>query len=373
MTSTSHYDAIVLGPGIAGLGVAIGLARRGKKVLVLGKRGMEGAASSRAAGILDPFLEFKPSDPLLRLGLRAVRDFPSRVRSIEKATHRKVGYLKTGLIYLAKTSGEVRRFRRRLRWQRKLFPLRWMGRDEVLKFLPFVGSKVRAGLFYPTIARIIASDFVDALRKYAGHLGIHVAEVSERTRILVKQDQVKGVRIGGRVWTASVVVNAAGSWAGKHRNGLGIAPVEPARGQILILKPRKTSRLQLSTILHSANGGYLVPWKDETFLAGSTVERAGFKPYVTSKGIRSVWAKVKSLVPEIESCRCTNRWAGLRPYSKIGRPLIGPTKIRGLYLAAGYFRSGILIGCYAGDLLAKSIVSGKISKELEPLSPLKKP
>jgi D-amino-acid dehydrogenase len=62
-------------------------------------------------------------------------------------------------------------------------------------------------------------------------------------------------------------------------------------------------------------------------------------------------------------------WSGLRPFAEGGRCLIGPTRIKGLFLATGYYRSGILIGPIVGKLLAEGIASGKFSPLLKPFFP----
>ena len=66
----------------------------------------------------------------------------------------------------------------------------------------------------------------------------------------------------------------------------------------------------------------------------------------------------------IERC-----WAGLRPLAGRGEPVIGPLKTSGLYVAAGYYRSGILLSPLAGKLLAEGIVSGIFSPLLKPFFP----
>ena len=117
------------------------------------------------------------------------------------------------------------------------------------------------------------------------------------------------------------------------------------------------------------DGGYIVPWDPGTLLLGSTVERAGFKAKTTAKGLRSIRRRTEKIVPGLKTARIVTSWAGLRPFPEDRLPIIGPAAVKGLYRAAGYYRSGILISGLAGALLARGIVTGRMPRRLKPFSP----
>lgn len=361
-----RYDALILGTGIAGLGCAIGLARAGRRVLAIGKKGLRGESSPAAAGILDPLLEMKPANPLLKLGLAAFRRYPSFVRELVRRTRHDVGFVRTGLLYAAMDRRQEKILRKRWRWQKKIgFPVRWMSRGAVLKAHPVLARRVHAALFYPTLGKVHPAKLMRALHRLAVKLGVGVMKFSGDATLRLRRKRVVGVRVGGKNFESKAVVNATGSWAGTNPSLRMRPPVLPARGQIFILKgPHK-----ISTILHSLEGAYLVPWGKEECLAGSTIEFVGFRARVTAKGIRDIQKRVETLAPSVRRLKRVASWAGLRPYPKGRLPFIGPTRISGLYLATGYYRSGILMGPYAGSLLAKGILSGKMPSLLAPFDP----
>lgn len=366
------YDAIILGAGIAGLGAARGFVLAGRKVLVLDKKGIKGQSSPAAAGILDPLLEMKPDSPLFRVSREAFRRFPSLVRELKSKTKEDPGYLRAGMLYLALDQAEEKELRDRFLWQKRSgIPIRWLDREKIFKAEPFVSRKTRCGIFYPTIGRIEPRRFVKVLRKYLAMSGVRIKTLDE-VSVLRAGNRVVGVRSGREKFFAEAVINATGGWAGSSAR-LGVsAPVLPARGQIVTLEASAADNgFKISTILHSLDGGYIVPWSRREYLLGSTVEFVGFKPVVTGKGIRQILMKTEKLVPALRRLKQSGSWAGLRPFSRDGLPLIGPAGERGLYLAAGYYRSGILIGCYAGELLARGILSGKIPSALREFSPLR--
>ena len=91
-----------------------------------------------------------------------------------------------------------------------------------------------------------------------------------------------------------------------------------------------------------------MPRHDGRIVAGSTSEEAGFDKRVTPEGIRQIFeAAVANLCPELASSEVLETWAGLRPGTPDDLPILGPTDIRGLLIATGHYRNGILAcACY---------------------------
>jgi glycine oxidase len=273
-----------------------------------------------------------------------------------------------GMLYVAFTKPEEDELKKRFLWQKKIgIDVVWKSRGAVLKSEKLVSPQARAGLFYPTVARVRAKPFMKAFKKYALHLGVSFRDFDRGPELLVHSGKVAGVQAGPEKFETAVAVNATGAWSGINTFLPYSPPVRPARGQIVIAQAPHS--LKISTILHSLDGGYLVPWGGGRYLLGATLEFVGFKPYNTEKGMAQIRFKIQKLVPGFNSYKILESWAGLRPCAEDYLPLIGPCKIRGLYAANGYYRSGILIGHYAGELLAQSIISGKFPNVLEPFSP----
>jgi len=360
------YDQIVLGTGVAGLCSALALARRGQRVLLLGRKGIRGGSSPAAAGILDPLLEMKPGNPLLKLTLRAFSDYPSFVRGLKKLTGQNADYRRTGLLYVARSARESAILEKQYRWQSQMgFPVRRFTREMILKKYPTMTPDVCFGIYYPTLSKINPAKLVKILERVAKQAGVKLLRLSKDSRLVLNRGSVAGVRAGKDFFESTTVINATGSWSGVNRRLAVRAPIVPIRGQILILKGKEKIR----TILHSLDGTYIVPWDPGTFLVGSTVEQVGFKSHATHAGLNDIRRRAVQLSPCVARWRRVTSWAGLRPRSKDYLPLIGPTSVKGLYFATGYYRSGILIAPLAGKLLAKGILSGKIPSILKSFSP----
>jgi len=176
---------------------------------------------------------------------------------------------------------------------------------------------------------------------------------------------VAGVRAGSETLRAPVVINASGAWAGMLAGDPQPPPVEPVRGQIVAFE---MSPPLLRHVVWSDHG-YLVPRGDGRVLAGSTVEKAGFDKSVTAGGVRSILEMALRLVPALADVRIADAWAGLRPGTPDGLPVIGPGAVPGLVHAAGLFRDGILLGPLVGELAA-GLAQGKApAADLSAFSP----
>ena len=70
------------------------------------------------------------------------------------------------------------------------------------------------------------------------------------------------------------------------------------------------------------------------------------------------------------SAATASAWAGLRPGSPDGLPIIGRLPgYENVYVASGHFRNGVLLAPITGTLIAEMLTQGKTSLSLEPFSP----
>ena len=371
MKTDQKYDAIILGSGIAGLGAAYALVRRGKKVLIISSKiPLKGESTPASAGILDPFLESaSPKHPFFKLKKKAFLKLPRQFREIERESGIKTGYAQTGMFFTALNLAEEQKLKSRLAMHKPAgIPVKWIGRVQALRYWPYLGENIRGVLFYPTLGRVFPAQFQHALSRIVRRRGATILGIKGRVSLLVEKRQASGVIIDKKKINALSVINAGGSWADQMRFSKLRFPIFPVRGQILLVRGNTK---KLKTVAHSAGGIYIVPWAPGTCLLGSTVERVGFKASVQASVLKSIHREAAEMIPALKGCKPIKNWAGLRPCSKDHLPLLGKTAIRGYYMASSYYRSGIVISLYAGELLADGIFGKGFSKELEPFSPLR--
>jgi glycine oxidase len=184
--------------------------------------------------------------------------------------------------------------------------------------------------------------------------GARILAATSVRRFSIAHGACRGVETDAGPIEARLVVDAAGAWAAfDFGPDLGV-PVEPVRGQIVELRlPERP----LETVLAS-DEVYVVPRPDGTVLLGSTVERVGFRKEVTAGAVEQLLAAAGRLFPETARARFTAAWAGLRPGTPDGWPLLGATPVEGLFLATGHFRNGILLAPATARHLAELLTGG---------------
>lgn len=97
--------------------------------------------------------------------------------------------------------------------------------------------------------------------------------------------------------------------------------------------------------MYASGVGGIVPKADGTIYVGATVEQVGFDKAVTAEGIAILLAALAKLTPALSKAPVIRTWAGLRPGSADGLPLIGLSRsVQGLWIAGGTFAMGFYWG-----------------------------
>ena len=149
--------------------------------------------------------------------------------------------------------------------------------------------------------------------------------------------------------------SARGAWAQELVDTFGIAiPVYPIRGQICAYSTAGEGDAVRHMVF--SNQGYLVSKGNSTLVCGASEDVSGFDTTVTEKGIGRLMKWNKQVLPCLESKRPFHRWAGLRPATQDGLPLIGFLKSSDrIVFATGHYRNGILLSPATAKLVADLI------------------
>jgi glycine oxidase len=346
----SELDAIVIGGGVMGLGVARALASSGRRVLVL-ERGRCGQEASRAAaGMLSPLGEELSPDPFLELGLRSLSLYRDYVRSLEAESGLDVGYRESGKLEVGFADSESAHLQELVTRQRAAgFPVEFMERAALLELEPALArSRAAAGAWIPTDHIVDNRKLASALRVACEIQEVTIREGCPATGILVQGGRVAGVEAGdGLVFRAPWIVLAAGAWSGGLPGLPRRIPVRPVRGQMLsiAMDPPPFRRVIATSSV------YLVPRPDH-LIVGATSEEAGFRRETTAAGQAQLAAGLIQALPEAGTLPIRERWIGFRPATPDGLPILGADPhVQGLVYATGHFRNGILLLPVTVDLV----------------------
>ncbi|HUY56404.1 MAG TPA: glycine oxidase ThiO [Candidatus Micrarchaeaceae archaeon] len=371
MSSATRVQCLVVGGGVVGLAVAVSLAQRGASVRVLerGPRCGEGA-SAAAAGMLAAGAEATEAGPFQQLCHRSRELWPNWAAALTRTSGVDCELDRTGLVRVSSTEEGVTRLQEQAQWQRDhgVDASSTLGPAQLSRLVPGLGPNVLAGIHFPNDGHVHSHRVVDALVASCAVLGVTIETEAEVSAIKPRSGGVRLSLADDREEEADYLVVCAGSWSGRLLQGLGRPEpkVEPIRGQIVALDPRRT----LLPVIVFGDDGYLLQKRSGLVLAGTTEERVGFRSWPTLAGVRSVMAGAVGLLPELAEARFAHAWAGLRPHAPDGWPLLGRVEPGGRVLVAtAHYRNGVLLAPITAELLARAVFEGVDPPELEAFSP----
>ncbi|MBL0714707.1 MAG: FAD-binding oxidoreductase, partial [Desulfosarcina sp.] len=106
-----------------------------------------------------------------------------------------------------------------------------------------------------------------------------------------------------------------------------------------------------------------------TILLGSTREFVGYNRQTTFMGMTQIARRARQLISRLAGLNVIRSFAGLRPYTTDGLPILGAVDpIEGLIMAAGHEGDGIALSPITGELIAQLIDGEEPSMSLVPFS-----
>jgi glycine oxidase len=211
---------------------------------------------------------------------------------------------------------------------------------QIVSLEPLLGTDKTNTAWIPDIAQVRTPHLIQAMKASLQRLGVRILENTQVTGINIRQGRFESIITTDGPMKAEKVVIAAGAWSAELLCLLGYrVSLRPVRGQIICLKAPHP--LIKSLLLR--NGHYLIPRRDGHILIGSTVEETGFDNRTTAEAHDRLSRVAGEFSPELETHPLVHHWAGLRPATADGLPLVCTVfEIEGLYLNTGHFRNGVL-------------------------------
>jgi glycine oxidase len=337
------WDAIVIGAGIIGLSLAIELNKRGMRVLVV-EKGEPGREASWAAGGMLVDFSGETSPALQDLATASAGMYPEYVRELENESGVKIDLRSVGTLLFLDEPPEPHTF------DGHGWIARWRELEPSLKAAN-LRAKSTVGIYLKERC-VDPRDLIAAAIAAARHRGINFSSGNHVLSVEVKNGRACGIRTNKTQFSAGMVVNCAGAWAGQIVPNT--FPTRPIKGQMLcVIMPRK----ELVHHVIRTPEVYLIPRSDGRMLIGATVEEAGFDKQTQPETILKLRQSALDLVPKLADARILGAWAGLRPGTPDKLPILGSTPTPGYFVATGHFRDGILLAPITAKLMGQ-IMSG---------------
>ncbi|MBT3268281.1 glycine oxidase ThiO [Candidatus Poribacteria bacterium] len=367
----SRQRVIVIGGGVCGLGVGWKLAAAGADVTVF-DRGKAGRESTwAAAGMLCPQMELRPQEEdISALGLESMKRWRAFAADLEADSDIPLHYRDEGTLFISADQDAAEQLRFLHDHQIELgMPVEWLSGAEVREREPYISHNVVAGLVCLDDHHIDCRGMTRALAEAFVRRGGDLREDAPVDGVVVDDARLTGVRVNGEVIPADAVVVAAGTWSGML-DGLGgdvKPPVRPVKGQMLMLRqPDERILSHCIWARSSRDFCYMVPKADGTLLIGATVEEVGYNKDVTAGAVLDMLRAAWGVLPSVYDLPIIETWAGLRPASRDGAPVLGATDVDGLFMATGHFRNGILFAPVTAEDVAHAVLTGETTATIAP-------
>jgi len=363
-------EVVVVGGGVIGASVAFFLAREGIEVTVLERDAVGAAASGAAAGMLTPMSETRGAGPFFRWARRSLAGVEALAAELLERSGVDCEFVRSGTLRLAFDDDEAERLRAlRDGLAGEDVPLEWLDPDALRALEPHVSEEAVGALLAPDEAHVRSPLLARAYAAAARRLGARIETGVEATGLRLASGRVSAVETREGPWSTPRLVLCTGAWSGRGGvwpDGLVPPPVEPVRGQILSVEAPEAP----PTATLVASDGYVVTKRDGSLVVGATEELAGFDVRATGAGLRQMLELGMRLVPALEGCTFRSAWAGLRPASRDGLPIVGPVpEVEGLAVATGHHRNGVLLSPVTGSVVADWVAGKGTPDEARPFLP----
>ena len=234
---------------------------------------------------------------------------------------------------------------------------------EAVALEPLLGP-VSAGLagaiHYPRDQSGDAHTYTRALEQHARKAGVQFMYGTGLLRFAAQRGRISAALTTRGPLTADSYVLAAGNACPELLAPLGIRlPMYPVKGYSVTIASQPWRRPLSVPLVDFENKMVLTPLGARLRIAG-TAEFNGFDTSLNLRRGGSILARALGLVPEIaEQLEATGvqHWAGLRPMTSDGPPILGRTPCANLFLNTGHGPLGWTFGAGSGRIVA-DVVAG---------------
>ncbi|MFU8768489.1 MAG: NAD(P)/FAD-dependent oxidoreductase, partial [Desulfotignum sp.] len=327
------------------------------------------------------FMQSKKPGIHLQLALESLKRF----EALKKELPVDIEFRQTGGRVIIQTPAQYQAMEKFVREQKKIgLEVCLMDSKETLAAEPFLSPDIYGSTWSSLDAQVnpihLTLGFALGARK-------NHARIMTRTNVLgidIRNNRVTGIVTDRGDMAADMVINAAGAGAGRIcQMGEIYLPIAPRRGQIVVTQAVRpmifscmisagyiAAKYDPSLACEQGEGMSMEQTDNGNLLLGSTREFAGFSRQNTLSGIRRIISRTTAVLPALKHLQVIRTFAGLRPYTPDGLPILGPVpSVEGFFMAAGHEGDGIALSPITGELMADMVLGQKTAISLTAFSP----
>jgi len=375
-------DVVVVGGGVVGTAVAYYLAKSELEVCLIERGDIANGTSSAAANGVA--LQTKPPGPKQNLARASAKLF----HGLSEELGTDIELSNEGGMLVAETEDQLELVSDKARKAAKSgLKIEILSAKETRSMQPCLAPHVVGAAYCSEDSTVNPYLLAFAFARAARRLGATINTYTEALGIERQGAQITAVVSSqGKVLT-DTVVNAAGAWSPQLARMVGVElPVEPRKGELFVTEaapPTVRGILISASYLLSKSlsgddedkgqlksGVYAAQARRGNLIIGSTRQFAGYDRSTSYPGAQTLLRQTAALVPILPKLHVLRFYAGLRPSSPDGLPILGrSSELPGFILATGHEGDGIALSPITGKHIA-DLITGQIAEaELAPFSP----
>jgi glycine cleavage system T protein len=363
---------VVIGGGVGGCAILYWLTKLGWDDVVLVERAdLTSGSTFHSAGLVG---QLRGSLSLTKMMMSSVELY----RSLGEEVGLETGWHEVGSLRLASSRERMEEIARQAGWAKTFgLPLELISADEAQRLFPPMSTDGVLGAAYlPTDGYIDPSQLTFALAEGARRGGAEIATNTRVTAIDAPNGRVSAVETDRGAIQTEVVVNAGGMFAPEIGALAGVVvPVIPMAHEYLITRPAGLP-LELPTM---RDPSLLVYFRGES---GGLV-MGGYERHPAPWGLDGIphdfngqlleedWERFEELmanalvrVPSLAEAEVLRLVNGPEAFTPDGEFILGPTDVRGFWVAAGFCAHGLAGAGGMGKLVAEWIAEGQPSLDV---------
>jgi len=366
-------DVIVVGGGVVGCSICYRLARTGRRVLLLEKRGLAAGASGRNGGMIGVGSSLHSSAGKATYALNSAN--LDLVQGLPEELGVDFELRQPGSLTVATTPAHAAQLQDSVVQQRAAgLDVRWLDRADAQSLMPALTDAIlgaeftlRSGHLWPFA---LVNGFAAAAKLHGATIrtGVTVEHLARRG------EQVIGVVANGETIETAHVVLATNAYTPLLLPELPTGAIVPARGQILVTQP-------VPPILpHSFSTNFDKEYGRQT--PGGQILCGGFRRLDADEGLGHYEERVSpevlagiagcltTLFPKLAGINVVRAWAGIMGFTADGLPLIGRVPgTPGLFVAAGFNGGGFSWATIVGKVMPDLLDRRDTGFDLTPFDP----
>ena len=357
----------MIGGGVGGAAILYWLTRLGWTDTVLVERSRVTSGSTfHSAGLVG---QLRGSLSLTQMMMNSVELY----RALGKEVGLETGWHEVGSLRLASSQERMEELSRQAGWAKTFgLPLELVSAREAQRMFPPMSTDgVLGAAFLPTDGYIDPSQLTFALVEGARRRGAEICEDTRVTGIEVRDGRVRKVITDKGDIETDLVVNAGGMFAPEIGRLAGVnVPLIPMAHEYLITKPSGLP-LDMPTMRDPSLLVYYRPESGGLIMGGYERDPApwsldGIPPDFNGKLLEADWDRFEPLMsnaivrtPSIKDAQVVRLVNGPEAFTPDNEFILGPSEVRGFWVAAGFCAHGLAGAGGMGRLVAEWIVEGR--------------